>query len=168
MVLSPTLSLIQASLAADGKHVHGVKRPDPMNPVYFETRSRSSDPLPEWPQEFVIVSAYATTGESWTPHENEMADCHLASELVTRVGWLVRIVGYSPLSGHSEPSWAVELPLAEARDIGQRFRQEAIYHVRNDELSVTSCSDQSAFVRIGSFRDRLDAAHHREFRHGQG
>jgi Protein of unknown function (DUF3293) len=132
----------------------------PMDPVYFETRFRTSQPVTDWPSEFVILSAFATTGESWTPHQNERADDRLASELRMRGGWFVRIFGYSPKSGHAEPSWAVELPLDEGCNIGQRFLQDAIYHVKNDELSVTRCNERGALVRVGSFRSRLDADQH--------
>jgi hypothetical protein len=38
-----------------------------MNPVYFETRFRTDQPEIDWPSEFVILSAFATTGQSWTP-----------------------------------------------------------------------------------------------------
>jgi hypothetical protein len=127
-----------------------------VNPVYFETRFRTVGPVPSWPNEFVILSAYATTGETWTPDENEWADRRLAAELRPRNSWLVRIVGYSPASGHAEPSWAVELPITQARQIGRRFRQDAIYHVRNDELAVLCCSDPGTLLPIGSFRERVD------------
>jgi hypothetical protein len=75
-----------------------------------------------------------------------------------RGGWLVRIFGYT--SGHTEPSWAVELRLDDACKIGQRFLQDAVYFVKNDELSVTRCDEQRGLVHIGLFRDRLDQAHH--------
>jgi uncharacterized protein DUF3293 len=129
----------------------------PMDPVYFETRFRTSQPVNDWPAEFVILSAFATTGDSWTREQNESADRRLESELRTRGSWLIRILGYSPTSGHTEPSWAVDLPLHEGCNISQRFLQDAIYHVKNHELSVTLCKEeQRALVRVGSFRNRLD------------
>jgi hypothetical protein len=133
-----------------------------MDPVYFKTRFRTSRPVTDWPSEFVILSAFATTGESWTPHQNERADDRLASELRMRGGWLVRIFGYSPTSGHTEASWAVDLPLEEGCKIGQRFLQDAIYHVKNDELSVMRCDEPRALVRVGSFRTRLNHQDHSE------
>jgi hypothetical protein len=84
----------------------------------------------------------------------------LIVELRMQGSWFVRIFGYSPKSGHAEPSWAVELPLDEGCNIGQRFLQDAIYHVKNDELSVTRCNERVALVRVGSFRSRLDADQH--------
>jgi hypothetical protein len=135
-----------------------------MNPVYFETRFRTDQPVIDWPLEFVILSAFPTTGQSWTQDQNEAADQRLESELRTRAGWLVRIFGYSPTSGHTEPSWAIDLPLQEGCNIGQRFLQDAIYHVKNDELSVVRCGEQRALVRVGSFRQLLDPKHSSESR----
>jgi hypothetical protein len=55
-----------------------------------------------------------------------------------------------------EPLYRVaNLPFDEACNIGQRFRQDAIYHVKNDVLSVARCKEQRALV-VGSFRERLD------------
>jgi hypothetical protein len=127
-----------------------------MNPEYFETRFRPARPVATWPAEFVIISAFATTGEAWTPEANESADRRLASDLGVCGVWRERVTGYSPTTGHSEPSWAVELPLDEARAVGLRFHQDAIYHVKDGRLSVTHCDDRRALVDVGSFRSRLD------------
>ena len=112
----------------------------------------------DWPAEFLIISAYATTGQSWPPDENQQADQRLASELRDRNCWLVRIVGYSPTSGHEEPSWAVALPPDVGIIIGRRYRQDAIYHVNNDILSCIECEGSEEYIDIGSFRGRLDGA----------
>jgi hypothetical protein len=127
-----------------------------MNPAYFETRFRTTKPITGWPAEFVIISAFATTGETWTSQENENADRRLSSELVEDGVWLRRVTGYSPTTGHAESSWAVELPLDEARILGLRFHQDAIYHVRDGRLSVTHCDARRELVYVGSFRSRLD------------
>jgi hypothetical protein len=76
----------------------------------------------------------------------------------------VRIFDYSPTSGHTEPSWAMDLPLQEGCNIGRRYLQDAIYHVKNDELSVARCGEQRALVRVGSFRDRFDPKRSSELR----
>ena len=127
-----------------------------MNPAYFETRFRTAEPIASWPAEFVVLSAFATTGETWASHENENADRRLASELVARGVWLHRVTGYSPTTGHSEPSWAAKLPLDEARAIGLRFHQDAIYHVQADQLSVTHCAASNELIQVDVFRSRLD------------
>ena len=127
-----------------------------MNTAYFETRFRITKSIAGWPAEFVIISAFATTGKTWTSQENEIADRRLASELVVYDVWLHRVTGYSPATGHAEPSWAVELPLDEARILGLRFHQDAIYHVNDDRLSVTRCDAPSELIHVDSFRSRLD------------
>ncbi len=128
-----------------------------MNPAYFETRFRLAAPAPEWPTEFAIVSAWATTGEQWSQARNEMADAELEAELRRRKRWMVRITGYSPTTDHAEPSWAAEMSLAEARALGARYLQDAIYFVAGDELFVSACQGQRGATRVAAFSDRLDA-----------
>ena len=127
-----------------------------MNPAYFETRFRTDGTIVRWPAEFVIITAYATTGESWTAERNDSSGRALESELVSREVWFERLTGYSPSTGHAEPGWAAELPLDEARELGIRYRQDAIYHVIDDRLSVTHCDVGRELVFVGSFHDRLD------------
>ena len=131
-----------------------------MHPAYFETRFRTLTSVPSWPDEFVIVTARAPTGESWSDEENERADRRLEQVLrgEFRVAWRQRITGYSPVSGHAEPGWAVVLPFDDACDLGRRFLQDAIYWVRGDELSVSFCDHRRALVWVASFRERLDGA----------
>jgi hypothetical protein len=127
-----------------------------MHPAYFETRFRTPTPVPSWPGAFAIVTAYATTGESWSDAENERADLRLEEALAD--GWRERITGYSPTTGHAEPGWAVALPFDDACDLGERFRQDAVYLVEADDLFVSYCDGRRALVRVGSFRERLDHA----------
>lgn len=127
-----------------------------MNSAYLETRFRSSDPSIDWPLEFVIIAAYATTGETWSPKQNMAADKALAAALQARGIWHVRVEGYSPLTGHAEPSWAAEVSVEEGRRLGRMFRQHAIFYVSGDQLSVSLCSGEAPAVELGSFRSRLD------------
>jgi hypothetical protein len=66
-----------------------------------------------------------TTGEEWTLRENEAADRRLEEELRASGHWIKRLTGYSPVSGHAEPGWAVTLALDAACDLGLRFKQDA-------------------------------------------
>ncbi len=141
-----------------------------MHPAYFETRFCTPAPVTDWPSQFVIVTAFATTGTTRSAEENERADRELEADLRERAGtaleagragrggagWLQRITGYSPSTGHAEPGWAVDLPFEEACDLGLRFRQDAIYVVRGDDLFVTHCDERRGEVRVGRFRERLD------------
>ena len=127
-----------------------------INQRYFETHFRVDGPQTLWPEKFVIISACATTGESWTEQETAVANRNLANVLHARSAWLTRILGFSPTTGHAEPSWAVDLPVDEACDIGLRFRQDAIYRVEHDDLFVLLCRAPSVRGRVGSFRQRIE------------
>jgi hypothetical protein len=126
-----------------------------MLPDYFKTHFRTPAAVTDWPAEFAIVSAYATTGEKWADHVNQGADRRLEQELKQRGDWFVRISGYSPKTGHTEPSWAVSMPFAEACELGQLFKQDAIYYVTGNALSVSYCDKRRALVLVGEFRSRL-------------
>lgn len=126
-----------------------------MLPSYLKTHFRTPAPVASWPEEFAIVSAYATTGETWEDQVNQEADRRLEQELKQRGDWFVRITGYSPKTGHAEPSWAISMPFAEACELGLRFKQDAIYYVTGDALYVSYCDARRALVLVGEFRSRL-------------
>ncbi|HLF97008.1 MAG TPA: DUF3293 domain-containing protein [Methylococcaceae bacterium] len=112
----------------------------------------------DWPAEFAIVTAYATTGESWPEAENRAADRRLEAELRRQRLWMRRLTGYSPATGHGEPGWAVDLGFQSACDIGRRYRQDAIYYVIGDTLFVSFCDERRALVEVGGFRPRVHLA----------
>jgi len=126
-----------------------------MPDVYFETRFRLEGAISEWPDQFVIVSAYHTTGERWPDEVNQASDRLLEQELRQHSDWLVRITGYSPTTNHAEPGWAFVMPLSDACDLGLRYKQDAIYHVHNNQLSVSFCDERRALVPVGEFKSRL-------------
>ena len=123
---------------------------------YRETRFRTEEAVPDWPGEFAIITAYATTGEHWPQHKNEEADQELHHHLSQCNPWLKRITGFSPSSGHCEPGWAVDMPFHEACDVGLRFKQDAIYVVRQGDLYVTYCDARRELIPIAPFKDRID------------
>ena len=133
-----------------------------IHPAYFDTHFRLEAPISEWPERFVIITAFATTGEAWTAEENDSADRELESELRRSGRWVSRLTGYSPSTGHAEPGWAVKMPWEAACDVGLRFKQDAIYCVSGDNLSVTLCDHRRGLVPVGGFRERLASALPRE------
>lgn len=128
-----------------------------MHPAYFETRFRTERPVRSWPDAFVILTACATTGSSWSEETNAAADQRLAGALRARGLDPLRVVGYSPTTGHAEPGWACALDFDEACDLGVAFRQDALYVVRGDTLSVSYCDARRGQVPVGSFRARVDS-----------
>lgn len=127
-----------------------------MNAIYFETYFRTEEPVQDWPSEFAIITAYATTGEEWTAERNEQEDARLQEELKRRKIWHRRITGYHPDSGHAEAGWAAELGFQEACGLGEQFLQDAIYFVSNGLLFVSDCKDaRRQLVPVGRFAERV-------------
>ena len=126
-----------------------------MNSVYLGTHFLFETEVKDWPGEFAIITAYATTGESWSDEQNKLADFALEEKLKESYDWVKRITGYSPKSGHSEPGWAVNTDWPQGCDLGAKFKQDAIYYVSNDILSVSYCDERREQVYVGKFLDRV-------------
>jgi hypothetical protein len=124
---------------------------------YFETQFAAKGQVELLPPQFAIVTGCATTGQLWTAAANEDADQKLKREILAAGHWHLRITGFSPTTGHSEPGWAVEIPMDEACDLGLRYRQHAIYYVDDDRLFVIGCAENRRHpVQVSSsFRQRL-------------
>ncbi len=127
----------------------------PLHPAYFETQFAVADPAVELPHEFAIITAYSTTGETWTDQENESADRELEAVLRKTSRLIGRITGFSPTIDHAEPGWAAQMTWQDACDLGLQFRQDAIYFVEGDHLFVTFCDSRRQLVPVGAFRERL-------------
>ena len=130
-----------------------------MNPAYVETRFVTADTAQDWPEKFAIISAYSTTGEVWSHDQNEAADQKLKAQLSLENVWLRRVIGYSPKTGHREPSWAAEISPADACNCSVRFKQDAIYYVTGDDLWVSHCDARRQMIRVGNFRERVEDHH---------
>ncbi|KAA5539011.1 DUF3293 domain-containing protein [Roseiconus nitratireducens] len=126
-----------------------------MNPVYFETLFASDSDWCDVPSSFAIITAHATTGQSWPADKNERADAALEQKLRERETWVRRLTGFSPTTSHAEPGWAVAVEFETACDIGQAFEQDAIYFVRDDQLFVSHCDHRRSLISVGDFRSRL-------------
>jgi hypothetical protein len=124
------------------------------HPAYSQTRFCIESHPAEWPEDFAIITACATTGEVWTADRNREADEQLRRSLLDRGVWHHRITGASPDGQHAEPGWAASFGPDEAKELGSVFSQDAIYFVGGDALSVLSCVE-NRYAPLGSFRDRL-------------
>lgn len=131
---------------------------DLLNPLYFETHFECSAMCEDWPVNFAIITAYATTGESWPEKINQAADQQMEADLVKRNIWMKRLTGFSPITGHRELGWAVDLDSSIACDIGLQYSQDAIYYVSGDTLSVSYCDSRRSLREVGGFRVRLHLA----------
>ena len=126
-----------------------------MNPIYLETRFKRDlendskfDMFEILPDEFAIITAYATTGEQWEDVKNHEADEQLKAYLQVRFSCVKRITGYSPATGHSEPGWLVNCSFDEGCDIGLLFKQDAIYWGEDGNFYVSYCGQQRSKVWV--------------------
>jgi len=126
-----------------------------MNPIYFKTCFRIKEREVVFPEEFVIITAYPTTGEKWDDLRISNAALNLEKELKSRNKWMVGIEGYDPETGHAEEGWGTVMSLDEACDLGRLYLQDAIYHIKNDQISVTYCDQTRKLVNFGSFKSKL-------------
>jgi hypothetical protein len=124
------------------------------HPAYYRTVF-SANETDSWPAQFAIVTAYATTGETWPAERNQQADRDLLARIEERGYWRKRVTGASPDGLHVEPGWAIEVSLEEAQILGRDFRQDAIYFVEADLLHVASCFE-TRIATVGAFRLRLN------------
>jgi len=123
--------------------------------AYFKVRFRGPWRDRSHPEEFAIITAYATTGENWSEERNEAADLELENELRETGSWMRRLTGYDPATGHAEPGWAVELGFEAACDLGRRFQQDAIFWVSGNQVCVAKCASDLQSAGLGLFSDRF-------------
>lgn len=128
--------------------------PDGPHPSYLAIHFRGELPIGGWPSAFVIISAYATTGETWSMERNKEADEHMRAELLRHGHAPVRITAFDPVTLHAEPSWAVAMPVEEALALGRDFLQDAIFLVQDDRLSIAQCASRRTW-EVGAFGERL-------------
>jgi len=132
----------------------GVKM-DFVNPLYLSTFLDLGVDWSEQPEEFAIISGYATTGEKWPTERNQQADEQLHHRLVENGTWLRRVTGYAPDTGHNEPCWAIAISFDEACDIGEEFLQDTIYYVVGDDLFVSHCDSRRVKTPISKFSVKI-------------
>ncbi len=100
------------------------------------------EPLPrDWPTTYWVITAWATTGESWSAERNRAADKALENVLRAASHRLLRMTGGSPDGRHREPGWAVALEHDTALRLGREFGQVALFLVRRGRLIVVTCAD---------------------------
>lgn len=125
------------------------------HPAYFKVRFRGPWPDRSHPDEFAIITAYATTGETWSEEQNRAADLELENELRETGSWMRRLTGYDPATGHAEPGWAVEMAFEAACDLGLRFQQDAIFSISGNRVWVAKCASDLQSAGVGLFSDRF-------------
>ena len=103
---------------------------------------------------FVIITAYNPFGQLAPPARNQHQDQTLRAVLEGRGFNPIRVIGMSPDRAYQEPSWSIECSEVEAIELGKYFKQEAIYVVEEDRLTLVSCQTTER-VDLGSWSLRV-------------
>ncbi len=127
-----------------------------LHPAYSKVRFRGPWSDRSHPDEFAIITAYATTGATWPDERNRAAGLELENELRGTGCWMRRLTGYDPETGHAEPGWAVGIRFEEAMDLGRRFRQDAIFWISANRVWVAKCASDLQSAAGGPFSDRFE------------
>jgi hypothetical protein len=114
----------------------------------------------DWPNSFAILTAYATTGETWTPEQNIEADRQLEAELRKGGHRIHRISGYSNDLETHEEGWAVVMDLKPAWDLAVKYKQVALFYYKDDELLLVYSKEftrhDEAIIKVApSFKDSV-------------
>ena len=102
--------------------------------AYKSTVFEYQDFPKDWPKDFAILTAYATTGETWTDEQNKDADQKLEAELRKGGYRIHRISGYSKDLKTHEEGWAVVMDLKTAWNLAVKYKQVALFYYQNDDL----------------------------------
>ena len=134
--------------------------PYPFEEEYKSTVFEYQNFPKDWPKSFAILTAYATTGETWTDAQNIAADGQLEAELKKGGHRIHRISGYSKDLDTHEEGWAVVMDLKPAWDLAVKYKQVALFYYQEDELLLVYSKEFSryddAIVKVvPSFKDSV-------------
>lgn len=96
---------------------------------------------------FAVLTAYNPYGQNGDPH-NPQRQSELEGLLRGEGLPYVRLDGCSPDRTHREPSVAVRLPEARARQIALRFEQDAIFWYDGTVFHLVGAGDPLGRVRL--------------------
>lgn len=130
--------------------------PPTYNPACFNVRFRGPWPDRRHPDECAIITAYATTGETWSEERSRAADLELENELPEPGSWMRRLTGYDPATGHAEPGGAVAMGFEAACDLGLHLQQDAIFWVSGNRVGVAKGGPDRQRRETGPSADRFE------------
>jgi hypothetical protein len=125
-----------------------------MNHAYLDTVF-DLEPQLNTPRSFVVITAYNPRGQFAPPSRNRHQDQTLRAVLEGRGGAPFRVTGRSVDGKHQEPGWGAVIDIQTGIEIGRMFKQEAIYYIDEDDLSLHSC-DQVEVKHLGSWAARVN------------
>ena len=108
-----------------------------LNPAYHDTVFQY---IPTGkPADFCVITGYNPKGKPADPAENINADARLHEDITKLKTTPFRVIGLSPDESHAEPGWGIPCEEINALELGQRFRQQAVYHFSAGGIDLVDC-----------------------------
>lgn len=92
------------------------------------------------PNDFWVITAHNPDGEDASSGDNIVSDARLLADIEALNIAHFRIIGLSPDEKHAEPGWGIPCDEATALEIGQRYRQEAVFHFLSGRIDLVDCN----------------------------
>jgi len=123
-----------------------------MNPAYRNTRFKAEKPRCPVPSSFAVITPCNPDGETVSDERNQELLNEAEEELRQSATDYFKVDGGSPDFEHVEPGFAIAADLPHALEIGQRWRQEAIFWIENDQVHLIA-SDGTERETLGRWSE---------------
>lgn len=120
-------------------------------PLYRKTWFRLDESIPM--STFAIVTPDNPDGEVVSPEANEQRCQDFEAQLESRGHRVIRLEAGSQDFSHKETSFAVEVTLANAIELGREFQQVAIFWIDSGELFLVDC-ETTEQERVATWAER--------------
>lgn len=102
---------------------------------------------PDWMEDIHVITAFNPLSEDRPLEENRAANRELEAALLDTGRMYRPAVNRSPEGDWEEPGFAIEsLTREEARELGRRFGQYAVFEIGKEEVRVVACSEERVEV----------------------
>lgn len=148
----PSFASIQATLSillADLEQAYSSR----LKPEYFDAVFCGVVPGAGWPERFAIITACNPDGETVDDATNATTTRRLFERLAACGYDPWEVIGGSADARHQEAGFGVVCSLEAGIRLGREFRQDAIFWVEGDALSIINCAN-SQLKPLGSWQDR--------------
>jgi hypothetical protein len=125
-----------------------------MNPAYIETRFIGIRKIRKLPKECFVITAYNPMDQKLPEAENKMRNQMLKQKIILQKKICLEITGTSEDLSHQEPSFLTDANLKQSLAWANEFQQRAIFSIKNNQLSIISCSEDERTIELGDFLGR--------------
>lgn len=130
--------------------------PEYLSTVFLLPKKQIEE-LKTWPKSFWIITA-CNPYSSGQRSQDSVNNAQLEKDLKAHSQWIRPIICTSKDGGHdAEPSFAVSgLDFEYIRNTAKKFRQNAVFLIEEDSLTVISCTENTQSA-AGHFMDKVHA-----------